>query len=59
MKLHKFEKLLLIKLYNESKINFEDKYNIFIETIYLKLLKISKKSFNFNFNYNYNFKEKI
>ena len=35
MKLHKFEKLLLIKLRNKSKINFKSKYDIFIKTIYL------------------------
>ena len=58
MKLRKFEKLLLIKLRNESKIDFKDKYDAFIKTIYSKLLKILKKGFNFNSNYNFNFKKK-
>ena len=35
MKLRKFKKLLLIKLRNKLKINFKDKYNIFIKIIYL------------------------
>ena len=59
MKLHKFKKLLLIKLRNESKIDFKGKCNIFIKIIYLKLSEILKKNFNFNFNYNSNFKEEI
>ena len=57
MKLRQFEKLLLIELRKESKINFKNKYDIFIKIIYSKLLKILKKYFNFNFNFN--FREKI
>ena len=57
MKLCKFEKLLLIKLCDGSKIDFESKCDIFIEVMYLKLSEILRVSFSPN--YNLNFKEKI
>ena len=56
MKSRKFEKLLFIELFDELKVDFENKYDVFIKIIYLKSPKISEKNnFNFNFNYNSNF----
>ena len=59
MKLRKFEKLLSIKSRKESKINFENKCDIFIKIIFPKLLEVSKECLSPNFNYNFNLKKKI
>ena len=54
MKPRKFEKLLLIESRDGPKINFENKYDIFIKAIYSKSLKVLKRYFNFNLNSNFN-----
>ena len=60
MKSCKFEKLSFIESRDDSRIDFENKYDIFIEIIYSKLSKKNlKKEFDFNFNYNFNFKKKM
>ena len=58
MKSRRFEKLLLIKSREESKTDFKDKYNIFIEAIYSKLPEILREYFSPSLNYNLNPKEK-
>ena len=59
MKSRRFEKLSLIESHKGPKIDFENKCDIFIEAIYLKLPKISKKYSNLNSNHNFNLREKI
>ena len=58
MKLCKFEKLSLIESRERSKTNFKNKYNIFIKTIYSKLLKVLKEYLSSNSNHNFNSKKK-